>query len=141
MIEKIFHKKQIFGYIIKYKKKKGVNFLTPKNLSHQVGFISHKKKHIIKPHKHYKNIRRIEYTSEVLIILKGKLRVDFYTKTEKYLFSKIIKKNDIIILNTGGHGFKVLEPIEMIEVKQGPYNIKSDKKVFEAIEDSLIKIK
>ena len=123
------------------KKKKGVNFLTPKNLSHQVGFISHKKKHIIKPHKHYKNIRRIEYTSEVLIILKGKLRVDFYTKTEKYLFSKIIKKNDIIILNTGGHGFKVLEPIEMIEVKQGPYNIKSDKKVFEAIEDSLIKIK
>tara|TARA_B100001063_G_C16708048_1_gene526421 strand:- start:172 stop:597 length:426 start_codon:yes stop_codon:yes gene_type:complete len=140
MIEKIFHKKQIFGYIIKYKKKSGVNFLTPKNLSHQVGFISHKKKHIIKPHKHYKNIRRIEYTSEVLIILKGKLRVDFYTQSEKYLFSKIIKKNDIIILNSGGHGFKVLEPIEMIEVKQGPYNIKSDKKIFEAIEDSLINI-
>lgn len=140
MIEKIFHKKQIFGYIIKYKKKSGVNFLTPKNLSHQVGFISHKKKHIIKPHKHYKNIRRIEYTSEVLIILKGKLRVDFYAQSEKYLFSKIIKKNDIIILNSGGHGFKVLEPIEMIEVKQGPYNIKSDKKIFEAIEDSLINI-
>ena len=90
--------------------------------------------------KHYKNIRRIEYTSEVLIILKGKLRVDFYTQSEKYLFSKIIKKNDIIILNSGGHGFKVLEPIEMIEVKQGPYNIKSDKKIFEAIEDSLINI-
>ena len=46
-----------------------------------------------------------------------------------YLFSKVIKKDDIIILNSGGHGFKVIETVEMIEVKQGPYNIKSDKKV------------
>jgi hypothetical protein len=60
---------------------------------------------------------------------------------EKYLFSKIIKKDHIIILNTGGHGFKVLETVEMIEVKQGPYNIKKDKKVFKSIDDKLIKIK
>jgi len=141
MIEKISYKKKIFGYILKYKKKQGVNFLTPKILSHQVGFIKHKTKHLIKPHKHYKNIRRIEYTSEVLIIQKGKLRVDFYSDKEKYLFSKIIKKNDIIILNSGGHGFKVIEAVEMIEVKQGPYNIKSDKKVFNSISDDLIRLK
>src|SRR6056300_748220 len=133
MIEKIFHKKKIFGYLLKYTKKFGVNFLTPKKLSHQVGFIKHKSKHLIKPHKHFKNIRRIQYTSEVLIILKGKLRIDFYSNNKRYLFSKIIKKNDIIILNSGGHGFKVLETVEMIEVKQGPYNIKKDKEVFESI--------
>ena len=141
MIQPISHKKKIFGYIIKYKKKIGVNFLTPKELSHQVGFIKHKSKHFIKPHKHYKNIRRIEYTSEVLIILNGKLRVDFYDNKKKYLFSKIIKKNDIIILNSGGHGFKVLETVEMIEVKQGPYNIKTDKKVFNSIDDKFVKIR
>ena len=141
MITEISHKNSVFGYIIRYSKKPGVNFLTPKNLSHQVAFINHKKKHVIKPHKHFKNVRRIEYTSEVLIILKGKLRVDFYSKSEKYLFSKIIKKNDIIILNNGGHGFRVLENVEMIEVKQGPYNIKSDKKVFNAIDEKIIKIK
>ena len=141
MIEEISHNKKIFGYILKYKKKQGVNFLTPKTLSHQVGFIKHKAEHLIKPHKHYKNIRRIEYTSEVLIIQKGKLRVDFYSDKEKYLFSKIIKKNDIIILNSGGHGFKVIETVEMIEVKQGPYNIKSDKKIFDSINDNAIKLK
>ena len=141
MIQPISHKKKIFGYIIKYRKKFGVNFLTPKELSHQVGFIKHKSKHFIKPHKHYKNIRRIEYTSEVLIILNGKLRVDFYDNKKKYLFSKIIKKNDIIILNSGGHGFKVLETVEMIEVKQGPYNIKTDKKVFNSIDDKFVKIR
>jgi len=141
MIEKIVHKKKVFGYLLKYQKKFGVNFLTPKKLSHQVGFIKHKSKHLIKPHKHFKNIRRIEYTSEVLIILKGKLRVDFYSNEEKYLFSKVIKKNDIIILNTGGHGFKVLETIELIEVKQGPYNTIKDKKVFDPVNDELINIK
>lgn len=141
MIEKISHKKDVFGFILRYKKKNGVNFLTPNHLSHQVAFIKHKKKHLIKPHKHFKNIRKIEYTSEVLIIVKGKLRVDFYSKSEKYLFSKLITKNDIIILNNGGHGFKVLEAVEMIEVKQGPYNLKMDKKVFAAVEDSKILIK
>jgi hypothetical protein len=141
MIKPISHKGKIFGYIIKYTRKLGVNFLTPKKLSHQVGFIKHKSKHLIKPHKHYKNVRRIEYTSEVLIILKGKLRVDFYSDKEKYLFSKIIKKNDIIILNNGGHGFKVLDNVEMLEVKQGPYNTKADKKVFANVEDKFIKIK
>ena len=141
MIEEISHKKNIFGYILKYQKKFGVNFPTPKKLSHQVGFIKHKSKHVINPHKHFKNIRTIQYTSEVLIVLKGKLRVDFYSNREKYLFSKIIKKNHIIILNTGGHGFKVLETVEMIEVKQGPYNIKKDKKVFKSVDDKLIKIK
>jgi len=141
MIKPISHKGKTFGYIIKYTRKLGVNFLTPKKLSHQVGFIKHKSKHLIKPHKHYKNIRRIEYTSEVLIILKGKLRVDFYSGKEKYLFSKIIKKNDIIILNNGGHGFKVLDNVEMLEVKQGPYNTKTDKKLFPNVEDKFIKIK
>ena len=92
MIKPISYKGKTFGYIIKYTRKLGVNFYTPKKLSHQVGFIKHKSKHLIKPHKHFKNVRRVEYTSEVLIILKGKLRVDFYSDTEKYLFSKIIKK-------------------------------------------------
>ena len=57
------------------------------------------------------------------------------------MYSKILKKNDIIILNNGGHGFKVLENVEMIEVKQGPYNLKMDKKVFTAIEDPAVFIK
>ena len=66
-------------------------------------------------------------TTEVLIILSGSLKVDFYSHEKKYLFSNILKKNDIIILLTAGHGFKVLEKCKFIEVKQGPYNPKLDK--------------
>ncbi len=130
MIEPIKHKKKIFGYIIRYKKKRGVNFLTPTKLTHQIAFIRHKKNHEIKPHLHFKNVRKINYTSEVLIIQKGKLRVDIYSEMKKYLFSKILFKNDIVILNKGAHGFKILKPTDLIEVKQGPYNKKKDKSVF-----------
>ena len=84
---------------------------------------------------------RILYTSEVILILKGILRVDFYTSIKKYLFSKILKKNDIIMLVHGGHGFKVLKDIEMLEIKQGPYSLIKDKIKFENINENKIKIK
>jgi len=34
------------------------------------------------------------------------------------------------MLMDGGHGFKVLKNLEMIEVKQGPYRLSSDKHKF-----------
>ena len=80
-------------------------------------------------------------TTEVLIILKGTLRVDFYTLKKKYLFSKEIYENDIIMLVNGGHGFKVLKNVEMIEVKQGPYTLSSDKVKFLAVEEKKIKLR
>ena len=147
MIEKIFNKKKLYALIVrnKYKNKKGINFFTDKKASQQVGFMKHKKNHIILPHKHNKRkktaIAKIDTTTEVLIILKGILRVDFYNTKEKYLFSKKLYANDLIMLSSGGHGFKVLKDVEMIEVKQGPYFISKDKVKFDKTNESQIKIK
>ena len=69
------------------------------------------------------------------------MRVDFYTDKKIYLFSKIIKANDIITLIQGSHGFKTIEPIQMIEVKQGPFQINRDKVRFEKIDEKKIKVK
>ena len=110
MIEKVLFKKKLLALIVrgKYRNKKGVTFFTNKNLTQQFGYMKHKKKYIIKPHVHKKRLTRVYYTTEVIIILKGILRVDFYTQSQKYLFSKILKSKDIIMLISGGHGFKVL---------------------------------
>ncbi len=40
---------------------------------------------------------------------------------------KILNKDDIILLLKGGHGFEVIKEVDIIEVKQGPYNILTDK--------------
>ena len=47
--------------------------------------------------------------------------VDFYTDAGKYVESRELGAGDVILLSAGGHGFEVLEEIEMVEVKQGPY--------------------
>ena len=41
----------------------------------------------------------------------------------------ILKQNDIMVLYRGIHGFKVKKDCKFIEIKQGPYFIKLDKKL------------
>ena len=143
MIEKILHKKRLFALIVRgrFRKKSGINFFTSKESTQQFGFMKHKKNHIIKPHKHNKRLTRILRTTEVILLLKGTLRVDFYNDKNKYLFSKIINEGDIIMLVYGGHGFKILKNVEMIEVKQGPYSLASDKIKFKTVDEKKIKFK
>ena len=143
MIEKVLHKNKLFALIVRrqFRKKSGINFFTSKDATQQFGFMKHKKNHFIKPHKHNKRLTRILRTTEVILLLKGTLRVDFYTDKLKYLFSKKINERDIIMLIHGGHGFKVLKNVEMIEVKQGPYSLASDKIKFKTVDDKKIKFK
>ena len=143
MIEKILHKKRLFALIVRgqFRKKSGINFFTSKEATQQFGFMKHKKNHIIKPHKHNKRLTRILRTTEVILLLKGTLRVDFYNDKCRYLFSKKINERDIIMLIHGGHGFKVLKNAEMIEVKQGPYSLASDKIKFKTVDEKKIKFK
>ena len=143
MIEKIIYKKKLLALIVRgrYRNKKGITFFTQRESTQQFGYMKHEKKYIIKPHLHKKRLTRILYTTEVILLLKGIVRVDFYTHSKKYLFSKLLKQKDIIMLVSGGHGFKILKNAEMLEIKQGPYNLIKDKIKFENINENKIKIK
>ena len=94
--------------------------------------------HVITPHVHLSVKRTILSTEEVLFIKSGRVRVDFYTQERTYIKSRILVQGDVILLTLGGHGFFMLEPTEIIEVKQGPYIAQSDKERFPAILDSEI---
>ncbi len=75
-----------------------------------------------------------------MLIKKGKLRFNFYTNEQEYLESRVLETGDVILLVTGGHGFEVIEAIEMIEVKQGPYVGEEDKTRFIGVSSENIKI-
>ena len=143
MLKEIIYKKKLFALIIKdsYQKNKGISFFTKDDANQQIGFMNHPKNYKIKPHKHQKRETKIFLTSEVIIIQKGKLRVDFYNDQTKYLFSVVLKKNQIIMLVHGAHGFKVLESVKMLEIKQGPYKLSKDKIKFNEVDEKKIKIK
>ena len=143
MIENIKYKNKLFALIVrrKFRIKSGISFFTPKGATQQFGYMKHKKNHLIMPHKHNKRITKIMITTEVIILLKGILRVDFYNEKKIYLFSKKVYAGDIIMLVNGGHGFKILKDVEMIEVKQGPYTLSNDKIKFSKIDEKKIQIK
>jgi len=143
MLKEIIHKNKLYALVIKetHRSKKGISFFTKNNANQQIGFMNHPKNYVIKPHKHQKRETKIFITSEVIILQKGKLRVDFYDNKKRYLFSVVIKKNQIIMLVHGGHGFKTLEPVKMLEIKQGPFVSNKDKIKFDEIDEKKIKIK
>jgi mannose-6-phosphate isomerase-like protein (cupin superfamily) len=142
MIQNIIHNNQQLAIIIKNDyKKDGVEFFTPNEYSQQLAYMSHKKGKKIDAHVHNEVKRDVHFTQEVLVIRKGKLRVDFYTQEKEYVESRIIEVGDVMLLSSGGHGFEVLEDLEMIEIKQGPYLGDEDKTRFEHIEETKILVK
>jgi len=142
MIEQIIHNDAILGIIIRHNfHKEDIAFFTPDTFSQQLGYMNRPKGYQIAPHVHRLIERKVELTQEVLLLKKGKVRVDFYDDSKNYLESRIITEGDVILLAHGGHGFEMLESSEIIEVKQGPYCGELDKERFEAITSDKIQIK
>lgn len=132
MVEKIISEGAMLALIVRADySNPGINFFTPDAFSQQLAYMRHPAGKLIEPHVHNPVPREVIYTQEVLFLRKGRLRVDFYDDDRNYLESRILEAGDVILLASGGHGFEVLEEIEMIEVKQGPYAGELDKTRFE----------
>jgi len=140
MLEQIKIADKILGIIIRTKyEKEGIAFFTPDSFSQQLGYMNRPQGYEIPPHVHNPVKREVELTQEVLFIKSGKVRADFYDDDRNYLESRVLYKGDVALLAHGGHGFKMLEQAEMIEVKQGPYCGEMDKTRFEPISDNDVK--
>ncbi|MCK4306984.1 hypothetical protein KAW50_02020 [candidate division WOR-3 bacterium] len=96
-------------------------FITPLDYKQQLGFIVYESGESITPHLHIPMNRNLIGTSEVLFIKSGKVKVDLYTKDKKLVATRTLNQGDIILLVSGGHGFRMLKDTIMLEVKQGPY--------------------
>jgi mannose-6-phosphate isomerase-like protein (cupin superfamily) len=105
----------------------GISFFTPSDFSQQLAFMKHPAGKRIEPHTHVQAKREVLNTKEVLMIRSGRLRVDLYTENHEYITSETLQAGDVVLLASGGHGFEVLEDVEMFEVKQGPYTGENDK--------------
>jgi len=119
----------------------GIEFFSPPSFSQQLAYMHRPAGYVIAPHVHNPVQRDVLWTQEVLLVKSGKVRVDFFTDGKHYLESRIISTGDVILLAAGGHGFEMLEPTEMIEVKQGPYCGDQDKTRFEPVPVENVKLK
>lgn len=132
MVEVIKNGETILAIIIRasFRPSESIHFFTPNEFSQQLAYMAHPAGKVIQPHVHNPVAREVFYTQEVLIVKKGKLRVDLYDEKREYLESRILGAGDTILLAAGGHGFEILEDVEMLEIKQGPYAGDADKTRF-----------
>jgi hypothetical protein len=141
-LERIEHDGQLLALVLRrHFREEGTHFFTPDDFAQQLGYMRLPTGRIIEPHLHNTASRTVVHTQEVLVILRGRLRVDFYSPARVYRESRVLFPFDVILLVSGGHGFEVLEAIEMLEIKQGPYLGAADITRFEAVDPASIKVR
>ena len=118
----------------------GVSFFTPGDFSQQLAYMQHPAGKTIVPHVHKPIQRAVTKTLEVLVVRKGRLRVDLYDDACVYVESRVLAAGDVILLVSGGHGFETLEPVEMFEVKQGPFAGDGDKMRIQGVPPDRVRV-
>ena len=95
-----------------------------------VGVVGKNKKNI-KPHIHFKNVRKILNTTEFIMVLDGKIEFEIFNERKILIDKGVLYPNMGLLQFIGGHSF-VMEPeTRYFELKQGPYMGQlSDKEYF-----------
>lgn len=85
---------------------------------------------VIQPHTHKVRNRQFKCkTTEVFVVLEGKLRADIYSLDKKKIESLVLHSGDYLVTYDGGHGFEALKKhTKFIEVKLGPFTSVEDDK-------------
>jgi hypothetical protein len=97
-------------------------FYTPNDYNLQMGNIVYPAGGVIPRHSHRPVTRTVTGTSEVLVVQKGRMLIDFYDDARNLVATREMTVGDAVALVNGGHGFRLLEDTVLLEVKQGPYS-------------------
>jgi hypothetical protein len=107
------------------------SFFTGDDASFQTGFVVYPAGGAVVPHVHLPIVRTVAGTSELLLVRKGCCIVDIYGEDRALVASRELGTGDLVILVTGGHGFRMIEDTVLFEVKQGPYGGQTEKERFD----------
>lgn len=105
----------------------GIQFFTTPESSLQLGYMNRPAGYKVQPHTHPNFTRKVYSSQEVLIMKSGKIKVSVYDHDNQLAAQKILSAGDCILFISGGHGIEVIEPAEILEVKQGPYRAEDNK--------------
>lgn len=105
-------------------------FYSPDVSSFQFGLLAHKAGFVEPPHYHKPFTREINDLQQMFVVQRGVVVVELYSD-DKILINEItLKAGDAIVLIHGIHAIRVLEDMQCISVKQGPFLGMENDKVF-----------
>jgi quercetin dioxygenase-like cupin family protein len=122
MMEPIAWNGQVLAYVIRgtMTADKTV-FPIPHEVELQVGFVVYPAGGVVAPHRHSPITRTITRTCEVVVVKIGRCDVDLYADTPTVVATQELRTGDILLIVSGGHGFRMIEDTILLEIKQGPY--------------------
>lgn len=101
--------------------KEGSTPITSPDQPLQIVTLKHKKGAYLKAHMHAPKQRKTKRLQECLFVKKGRIKIDLYTTSKKYIQSLFLNEGQIFLLVEGGYGIHLLEDCQMFEFKNGPF--------------------
>lgn len=108
-------------------------FYSPAESSFQFGLLAHEAGFVEPPHYHKPFKREIEDLQQMFVVQRGVVVVELYSDDGELIREITLSAGDGIVLIHGVHAIRVIEDMQCISVKQGPYlGIENDKVFVEA---------
>jgi hypothetical protein len=105
-------------------------FFSPPESSFQFGLLAHEAGFVEAPHFHREIKREISDLQQMFVVQRGVVAVQLYSDDKKLVKEVVLRAGDAIVLIHGIHAIKVLEDMQCISVKQGPFLGTEKDKVF-----------
>jgi hypothetical protein len=105
-------------------------FYSPAESSFQFGLLAHEAGFVEAPHYHQPIMRTIDDLQQMFVVQRGVVVVELYSDAGDLLREIEMHAGDAIALIHGVHAIRVLEDMQCISVKQGPYLGEEKDKVF-----------
>jgi hypothetical protein len=96
-------------------------FFSPPESSFQFGLLAHKAGYVEAPHYHRPITREIRDLQQMFVVQIGIVAVQLFTDEGHLLREVVMRPGDAIVLIHGVHAIRVLEDMQCISVKQGPF--------------------
>ena len=121
-INEIIHKDKIVSEVYSLENiPKGLSFLSDEKSFVQFGTWKYEKGKILDAHYHNDFERTSTITQEIVLVLKGKVLCNLYTKDKKLIKTLTINKNQFIVQYSLVHEYEILDDSIVLEMKNGPY--------------------
>jgi len=96
-------------------------FFSPPDSSFQFGLLAHPSGYEEAPHYHRPFCRTIEDLQQMFVVQRGVVAVELYADDGSLVREITLGAGDAIVLIHGVHRVRVVEDMQCISVKQGPF--------------------
>ena len=130
MIEVIEHQGTRYAEVLRAGTKvEKTRFFSPAGSSLQFGLLAHGAGFVEPAHVHHPAKREIRDLQQMFVVQRGVVAVDFFGPGGRKVAEVTLRTGDGILLVDGAHSVRVLEDMQCISVKQGPFlGAENDKK-------------